>query len=79
MTLEQATLCETIKRMGYTTNTQMMLYGRRFELVSDPVCIGNNLVFVRVQELGSVRVAWARLPLTIVRIAQDNRATPVGR
>ena len=31
------TLCETIKRLGYAQNNQVRLYGKVFDLVSDPV------------------------------------------
>jgi hypothetical protein len=31
------TLCETIKRLGYSKNSQVKLHGDVFDLVSDPV------------------------------------------
>jgi hypothetical protein len=40
------TLCETIKRLGYAQNNQVRLYGGVFDLVSDPVSVGENFVFV---------------------------------
>ena len=44
------TLCETIKRLGYAQNNQVRLYGEVFELVSDPVSVGENFVFVDALE-----------------------------
>jgi len=47
---EPDTLCETIKRLGFAQNNQVKLYGKVFDLVSDPVVVGENLVFVDALE-----------------------------
>jgi len=39
------TLCGTIKRLGYAQNNQVRLYGEVFDLVSDPVSVGDDFVF----------------------------------
>ena len=67
------TLCETIKRLGYSKNNQVRLYGEVFDLVSDPVSIGDNLVFVDAVERKSGDARRIRIPLTIVRMAQQDR------
>jgi hypothetical protein len=70
MVKEKITLCETIKRLGYTHNAQVRLYGEIFELVSDPVVVGDNLVFVDGIERRSGSLRRVRIPLPIVRTAQ---------
>jgi hypothetical protein len=62
-------LYETIKRLGYAKSNQVRLYGEVFDLVSDPISIGDNLVFVdALDQSGKVR--RVRIPLTIVRMAR---------
>jgi hypothetical protein len=70
MIKEKLTLCETIKRLGYAHNTQVKLYGEIFELVSDPVEVGDNFVFVDGIEMKSGSLRRVRIPLPIVRIAK---------
>jgi len=63
------TLRETIKRLGYAQNNQVMLYGEVFDLVSDPVSVGENLVFVdALDRKGQMR--RVRIPPTIVQMAK---------
>jgi len=72
------TLCETIKRLGYAQNNQVRLYGEVFELVSDPVSVGENFVFVDALEQKSGQVRRVRIPPTIVQtanVAQRRRTT----
>ena len=66
------TLCEAIKRLGYARNNQVRLYGEVFDLVSDPVRVG-ELVFVDAVERKSGQVRRVRIPSTIVQIARINR------
>ena len=68
-------LCETIKRLGYAQNNQVKLYGEIFDLVSDPVSVGENLVFVDALECNSGRVRRVRIPPAIVRAAKTMRRT----
>jgi len=63
-------LCETLKRLGYAQKTQVRLYGKVFDLVSDPVSAGENLVFVDAVERESGHVMRVRIPPTIVRMAR---------
>jgi len=67
------TLCETIKRLGYAQNNQVRLYGEVFDLVSDPVSIGENFVFVDALEQKSGHVRRVRIPPTIVQMARIKR------
>ena len=69
------TLCETIKRLGYAQNNQVRLYGEVFELVSDPVSVGENFVFVDGLERKLGHLRRVRIPSTIVEMARKkNRA-----
>ena len=75
MTKQQVTLCESIKRLGFARNNQVRLYGEVFELVSDPITVGENVVFVDGLERKSSHVRRISIPLTIVNMAkQDRRA-----
>ena len=64
------TLCETIRRLGYAKGNQVRLYGEAFELVSDPVSVGENFVFVDALERRSGKVKRVRIPPTIVQMAR---------
>ena len=67
------TLCETIKRLGYAQNNQVRLYGDVFDLVSDPVSVGGNFVYVDAVEQKSNQLRRVRIPLTIVQMARTKR------
>jgi len=67
------TLCETIKRLGYAQNNQVRLYGKVFDLVSDPVSVGENLVFIDAVDQQSGEVRRVRIPPTIVQMARIKR------
>jgi len=69
MTDKQLRLCERLKRMGFTREQQMRLYGEQFELVSDPLVVADQVVFVDAIEKGSGQFRRIRIPLTIVNIA----------
>lgn len=67
------TLCKAIKRLGYARNNRVRLYGEVFDLVSDPISVGENLVFVDAVERKSGQVKRIRIPSTIVQIARIGR------
>ena len=67
------TLCETIKRLGYAQNNQVRLYGDVFDLVSDPISVGESFVFVDALEQKSGQVRRVRIPPTIVQMARIKR------
>lgn len=70
MNIEQASVCETIKRLGFAQNNQVHLYGKVFDLTSDPFSIGNNLFFVDAVERRSGEMRRVRIPLPIVQMAK---------
>jgi len=67
------TLCEALKRLGYAQGNQAILYGEVFSLVSDPISIGENLVFVDAVDLESDQVKRVRIPPTVVQMARAKR------
>ena len=67
------TLCETIKHLGYAQNNQVRLYGEVFDLVSDPVNVGDDFVFVDATEQKSGQLRRVRIPPTIVQMARIRR------
>jgi len=73
MTKQQVTLCESIKRLGYARNNQVRFYGEVLDLVSDPVSVGETLVYVDALERKSDHVRRVGIPRTIVNMARQNR------
>jgi hypothetical protein len=67
-------LCDRLKRLGYTRNVQMKLYGETFELVSDPIVVSEKLVFVDGIEKKSGERRRIRIPLVVLRMAQTTAA-----
>ena len=68
MTKKQSNLCEALKRLGFTQDRQMTLYGEEFELLSDPLVVQDHLVFVDAIEKKSRQFRRVRIPLTIMRM-----------
>jgi len=52
---------------------QVKLYGKVFDLVPDPVIVGENFVFVDALEQRSGKVMRVRIPPTIVQMARIKR------
>ena len=67
------TLCETIKHLGYAQHNQVKLYGEVFDLVSDPISVGDNFVFVDALERKSGQIRRVRIPPAIVQMARIKR------
>ena len=63
MTGEQGSLCTRLKGLGFTQGNQMKLYGQEFELLSQPIVMGDNLVFVDAIEKRSGKLRRVRIPL----------------
>ena len=63
-------LCETLKRLGYAQDNQVKLYGEVFQLVSDPISIRENLVFVDALHGRSGKVMRVCIPPTLLQIAR---------
>lgn len=75
MTDEQRSILrETLKRLGYRRNKQIRLYGDNYDLTSDPIVVGDQLVLVDAIEQKSGQSRRIRLPLTILKLAKQRVA-----
>jgi len=73
MSERQISLCEKLKRLGYGQNSQIRLYGDKFDVTSDPVVIAEHLVVVDAIEQKTGRPRRIRIPLNIVNMAEEKR------
>ncbi len=71
MTATQTYLYERLKRLGFTREKQIRLYGSQFEVVSDPVVLSDTLVFFDAVEQKSGEHRRVRIPLNIVQMASQ--------
>ena len=79
MTATQIHLSERLKRLGFTREKQIKLYGSQFELVGDPIVMSDNVVFFDAVEQKSGQLRRVRIPLTIVHMAaQQIDVTPAA-
>jgi hypothetical protein len=67
-------LCNRLKRLGFSRENRVRLYGEEFELRSDPILVSEELVFVDAVEKKSGRLTRVRVPLMIVKMATETRA-----
>jgi len=72
MTKLDGNLCDRLKRIGFSQENQMRLYGQEYILRSDPIVMHDNLVFVDAVEKKSGQLTRLRIPLTIVKIAMED-------
>lgn len=63
-------LCEMLKRLGYAQDHQVKLYGEIFHLVSDPITVSENLVFVDALHGRSGKLMRVRIPPTLLQMAR---------
>lgn len=78
MTATQLHLCERLKRLGFSSNSQIRLYGSQFELVGDPVVMSDTLVFIDGVEKKSGQIRRVRIPLTVVNMAAQQIDLPAA-
>jgi|SwirhisoilCB2_FD_contig_31_17268088_length_273_multi_1_in_0_out_0_1 hypothetical protein len=75
MTSQQLVLCDRLKKLGYSQGNRIRIYGEEFDLVSDPITLRDQLVFVDGVERKTGVTRRVRIPLPVVRmIFQDIRA-----
>jgi hypothetical protein len=75
MSERQARLCDKLKRLGYGQNSQIRLYGDKFDVTSDPVMISEHLVVVDAVEQRTGRSRRVRIPLNILNMADQEKKT----
>ena len=56
-------LSKRLRSLGFARGNQMRLYGRKFEIVSEPVIIARNLVTV------DAKLERVRIPLPVLKTA----------
>jgi hypothetical protein len=66
-------LGEAVKRYGYAKNKKVKLYGKKLELVSDPISRQDNKVFIDAREEGTDDVRQVQVPRNIVQMAHGSR------
>ena len=74
MDAQQIRLCTRLKGLGFAPGNQMKLYGLQFEVVSEPIVMGDDLVFVDATETRSGRPRRVRIPLPITKMARQTAA-----
>ena len=76
MTQKQGKLCARLRQLGFTPGEPMKLYGKRYELLGDPIVSGDNSVFVAAVDKKSGQLRSLRIPLLIVKQAMASVSTP---
>jgi hypothetical protein len=72
-TPRELSLVDRLKRLGFARGNQVRLYGAEFELLSDPMVIGETLVFVDALDKKSGLLRRVRIPLTVLHSANGNQ------
>lgn len=73
MSEKQSKMCEKLKRLGYGQNSQIKLYGDKYDVTGDPVVITDQLVVVDAIETKSGRARRVRIPLNVLNIALQEK------
>ena len=68
------TLSTRLKNLGFTRGSQMKLYGEKFEVAGEPVVVTDELVLVDAIETKSGHLKRVRIPLPILKMANDSAA-----
>jgi hypothetical protein len=74
MTAKQLSLCTRLKQLGFAQGNHMKLYGQEFELLGEPIVLGDDLVFVDAIEMRSGKLRRVRIPLATVNMANGERS-----
>ncbi len=65
-------VCTRVKHLGYAASERVRIYGKEFEIVSDPFPHdGGIAVHVRTREESQIRLL--RLPAMLVRAVEEKR------
>ena len=71
MPMQPITVCESLKRLGYAKGRQVTLYGRVFDLLSDPISISEKFVFVDGLDRNSGQLRRVTIPRAILLMAHQ--------
>jgi hypothetical protein len=67
-------LSQKLQSLGFARGNQVRLYGRRFEIVSEPIIIAHNLVVMDAIDSASGKFERVRIPLQVLKTAGTFRA-----
>ena len=70
----QPTLIVRLKSLGFALGNQMKLYGEKFEIAGEPIIVNDNVVLVDAIEVKSGKATRVRIPLSVLKIAQERVA-----
>jgi len=73
MTSQIKHICERLKRLGFARENSVRLYGEEFQLMSDPIIVEHEVIFVDAIERKTQQQRRVRIPLSIVKIASEER------
>jgi len=74
MPSQPVSLTVRLKHLGFTLGNQMRLYGEKFEVAGEPIIVTDDVVLVDTIEVKSGTVKRVRIPLPILKIAQERAA-----
>lgn len=67
-------LSSRLKDLGFTQGSKMKLYGESFQLASEPIVVTEEVVLVDAIETKSGQRKRVRIPLPILKMANDRAA-----
>lgn len=67
-------LSQKLQSLGFARGNQMRLYGRRFEIISEPIVVTGSLVMMDAIDAASGKLERVRIPLPILKTAGASRA-----
>lgn len=67
-------LSTRLKDLGFTQGSQMKLYGENFRVASDPIVVTEQVVLVDAIETKSGQLKRVRIPLPLLKMANDRAA-----
>lgn len=67
-------LVRKLQSLGFARGNQMRLYGRKFEIVSEPIIIAHNLVMMDAIDAATGKAERVSIPLPVLKMAGASRA-----
>lgn len=74
MSKPSTTLIVRLKSLGFTQGSQMKLYGEDFEMTGEPTVVTDDVVLVDAIEKKSGQLRRVRIPLPILKMANERAA-----
>lgn len=74
MPSQPLSLTVRLKHLGFTLGNQMRLYGEKFEVAGEPIILTDDVVLVDAIEVKSRTMKRVRIPLPILKVAQQRAA-----